>query len=221
MRSAFAVGNTSVDTFRALNYSPFLECFRQPRDRKKSTRLGEMVSAVGPAYGTVFTRIDCHPSQGVELISQSDMFSAEPAGRVVRSDSMTRPERHQVQRWQVLIAGAGTLGETELYGRSIIAGRAAGREVRRPRCPRPHILGAGICRESVCLRIFVRRYWDVFDAFDQLRDETTSFLDKRSSQALHSGCRTSSQAEDCKVDSHCGPGTREVSPRDPSWSPDH
>jgi len=49
------------------------------------------------------------------------MFSAEPAGRVVRPDSMARPERHQVQRWQVLIAGAGTLGETELFGRSIIA----------------------------------------------------------------------------------------------------
>lgn len=121
MRSAFTVANPSVDTFCALNYSPFLESFRQPRGGKKSVRLGEMVSAVGPAYGTVFTRIDCHPSHGVELISQSDMFSAEPAGRVVRLDSMTNPERHLVQKWQVLIAGAGTLGETELYGRPIIA----------------------------------------------------------------------------------------------------
>jgi hypothetical protein len=34
---------------------------------------------------------------------------------------MPEPERHLIRKWQVLIAGAGTLGETELYGRSIIA----------------------------------------------------------------------------------------------------
>jgi hypothetical protein len=36
-------------------------------------------------------------------------------------DSMSKPDRHRVSKWQVLIAGAGTLGETELFGRSIIA----------------------------------------------------------------------------------------------------
>lgn len=49
------------------------------------------------------------------------MFAAEPQGRVIRADSMKHPDRHKVQRWQVLIAGAGTLAETELYGRAIIA----------------------------------------------------------------------------------------------------
>ncbi|NLS90945.1 MAG: restriction endonuclease subunit S [Planctomycetaceae bacterium] len=34
---------------------------------------------------------------------------------------MAQPERHRICPWQILIAGAGTLGETELYGRSIIA----------------------------------------------------------------------------------------------------
>jgi hypothetical protein len=47
------------------------------------------------------------------------MFAAEPMGRVIRMDSMARPERHRIRRWQVLIAGAGTLGDNELYGRSI------------------------------------------------------------------------------------------------------
>ena len=69
----------------------------------------------------MFTRIDCDPSHGVELLSQTDMFAAEPAGRVIRLDSMSRPERHRIDRWQVLIAGAGTLGETEIFGRAIIA----------------------------------------------------------------------------------------------------
>ncbi|NNC16692.1 hypothetical protein HJC22_13300 [Corallococcus exiguus] len=43
---------------------------------------------------------------------------------------MAKPERHRVHRWQILIAGAGTLGENELYGRSIIAdGRLESRYV--------------------------------------------------------------------------------------------
>jgi hypothetical protein len=49
------------------------------------------------------------------------MFGAEPEGRVIRVDSMQRPERHIVKKWHVLIAGAGTLAPTELYGRAIIA----------------------------------------------------------------------------------------------------
>lgn len=90
----------------------------------------DIVKAFGPAYGSVFTRIDCHPDHGVELITQSDMFAAEPSGRVIRRDSMPQPERHLVTKGQVLIAGAGTLGENELYGRSILAdGRLAGKYV--------------------------------------------------------------------------------------------
>ncbi len=34
---------------------------------------------------------------------------------------MPNPDDHKIQKWQVLIAAAGTLGETELYGRSLIA----------------------------------------------------------------------------------------------------
>lgn len=36
---------------------------------------------------------------------------------------MPNPKDHKIERWQVLIAGAGTLGENELYGRSLIADR--------------------------------------------------------------------------------------------------
>jgi hypothetical protein len=74
--------------------------------------------------------MDCDPDHGVELITQADMFAAEPAGRVIRLDSMHHPERHLVTRGQILIAGAGTLGENELYGRSILAdGRLVGKYV--------------------------------------------------------------------------------------------
>ena len=79
------------------------------------------MESFAPAYGSVFTRRDCARSLGVELLSQTDMFAAEPAGRVIRRDSMPVPERHLIRPWQVLIAGAGTLGETELYGRPVIS----------------------------------------------------------------------------------------------------
>ena len=119
-RQAFTVESPAHRALRALNYSPEVERFRS-RCGQRSVRLGDLLTSMGRAYGTVFTRIDCDRANGVELISQSDMFAAEPAGRIIRLDSMVRPELHRVRRWQVLIAGAGTLGENELYGRSIIA----------------------------------------------------------------------------------------------------
>jgi hypothetical protein len=126
---AFVVDEPRTGALRALNYAPAVERIR--RAGSSSARpLREIVKEFGPAYGSVFTRIDCHPDQGVELITQGDMFAAEPSGRVIRLDSMPHPERHLVTRGQVLIAGAGTLGENELYGRSILADdRLAGKYV--------------------------------------------------------------------------------------------
>jgi hypothetical protein len=126
---AFVVDAASKGALRALNYSPAVERIRQAGS-SSARPLREIVREFGPAYGTVFTRLDCHPDHGVELITQGDMFAAEPAGRVIRLDSMRQPERHLISRGQVLIAGAGTLGENELYGRSILAdGRLIGKYV--------------------------------------------------------------------------------------------
>lgn len=120
MGQAFVVRAPTHHALRALNYTPEVEAFKG-RTHLRSLALRSLLSSMGPAYGTVFTRIDCDRDAGVELITQGDMFAAEPVGRVIRLDSMSRPDRHRVRRWQVLIAGAGTLGENELYGRSIIA----------------------------------------------------------------------------------------------------
>lgn len=120
MGKAFVVRAPTHHALRALNYTPEVEAFKG-RTHLRSLALGSLLTSMGPAYGAVFTRIDCDREAGVELITQGDMFAAEPQGRVIRLDSMARPERHRVRRWQVLIAGAGTLGENELYGRAIIA----------------------------------------------------------------------------------------------------
>lgn len=126
---AFVVNEPRVGALRALNYAPAVERIRRAGS-DTARPLRNIVKAFGPAYGTVFTRLDCHPDYGIELLSQSDMFAAEPQGRVIRRDSMREPDKHLIERGQVLIAGAGTLGENELYGRPILADeRLAGKYV--------------------------------------------------------------------------------------------
>jgi hypothetical protein len=129
MGEAFLVDKPTGLALRALNYTPEIERLRSRRGAD-ATSLSSLTSAIGPAYGAVFVRLDCEREHGIELITQSDMFAAEPEGRIIRRDSMAHPDRHLVRRWQVLIAGAGTLGENELYGRAIIAdARLEGRYV--------------------------------------------------------------------------------------------
>lgn len=126
---AFVIDQPRPGALRALNYAPSIERIRRAGSNSARS-LREVVREFGPAYGSVFTRLDCHPDHGVELITQGDMFAAEPIGRVIRVDSMQEPARHLVTRGQVLIAGAGTLGDNELYGRAILAdGRHVGKYV--------------------------------------------------------------------------------------------
>ncbi len=125
----FLVHEPRSGALRALNYSPAVERIRRAGS-SSAIPLHEIVREFGPAYGTVFTRVDCQPEFGVELLTQGDMFAAEPRGRAIRRDSMASPELHFIERGQVLIAGAGTLGENEIYGRALLAdGRVAGKYV--------------------------------------------------------------------------------------------
>lgn len=119
MGLAFQVPRVSTAALRALNYSPAVEQLRSKRHRVEE--LGSLVAQLGRSYWTVFTRHDCDPSHGVELLSQTDMFALEPAGRVIRRDSMASPEDHRINTWDILIAGAGQMNEGNLFGRSIVA----------------------------------------------------------------------------------------------------
>lgn len=126
---AFMVSNASATALRALNYTPTVEKLRA-RTGTDAVPLSRLLAQMGTSYATVFARIDCAPGHGVELLSQSDMFAAEPSGRIIRRDSMSKPEHHEVKRWHVLLAGAGTLGQNELYGRALLAdSRLAGKYV--------------------------------------------------------------------------------------------
>lgn len=122
MRDAFLVTTPTHSALRAINYPRERDSFLRPkRGQFRVTPLRSMLSKFAESYWSVFTRLDCEPEFGVELVSQTDMFAAEPEGRVIRRDSMPKPHDHEVSRWQILIAGAGQMGEGNLFGRSIIA----------------------------------------------------------------------------------------------------
>lgn len=116
MGTAFAVATTSSATLRALNYNASVDRLR----REGGAHLGALAT-IGGSFGAVFTRVDCDPALGVPLYSQTDTFAAEPAGRWIRRDAMPRPDQQRIQRWQVLVAGAGQMSENNLFGRSIVA----------------------------------------------------------------------------------------------------
>ncbi|WP_437316317.1 hypothetical protein [Sorangium sp. So ce385] len=83
---------------------------------------------MGKTYAKVLTRVDCTSEDADELLSQVDVFAAEPSGRKIRGDLMSFREDLRICRGDVLIAGAGQLGDTNLFGRAIIAdGRLAGK----------------------------------------------------------------------------------------------
>lgn len=118
--NAFVVDRPQTAALRALNYSPSIERIRRAGS-SAARPLHEVVKLFGPGWRRAFARVPTRPGFGVELLSQSDAFAAEPRGRWIRADSMSEPWRHRIEPGQVLLAGTGTLAETELYGHAILA----------------------------------------------------------------------------------------------------
>lgn len=124
---AFVVEEPRVGALRALNYSPAVERIRRAGSNSARS-LREVVREFGPGWRRAFVRLTCDAGHGVAFLSQGDFLAAEPQGRPIRLESMTDPARYRIQRGQILLAGTGTLGANELYGRAILAdGRLDGK----------------------------------------------------------------------------------------------
>jgi hypothetical protein len=151
MRSAYLTKSISAATVRAINYTPELGQFLQHHQGADVSRLGNLASIRSPGSAMFRAIIatarsvrtgtflwaraprpqkcpkqngdcyNCSPEFGEEFLTQADIFAAEPTGRTIRPDTIPDLESRRVKKGQILIAGVGTLGETELYGRSIIA----------------------------------------------------------------------------------------------------
>jgi hypothetical protein len=121
MRAVFVASDVSSGSIRAINYHPLVERLRAGGGARQVRPLKDWVTSLGEAYAAVLTRADCAPDRGDELLSQADAFSAEPAGRWIRGDLMRFVEKLRIRRGDVLIAGAGQIGPSTLFGRAIIA----------------------------------------------------------------------------------------------------
>lgn len=120
-RLAFSVQRPRSTALRAVNYSPAADRLMRRGHTAEAILLRDVVSELAPSYGNVFTRRDCDDGNGVTLLSQVDMFSAEPIGRTIRRDSMPFASQHLVERGDILLSGAGQVGASTLFGRGIMA----------------------------------------------------------------------------------------------------
>jgi hypothetical protein len=119
MRSAYIATTVTGATVRALNYTPEVGRFRKTISDAKVQLLEELATIRTPGSG-IFKARDCSPEYGKEFLTQADIFAAETNGRIIQTDLIPDIESRQAKSGQILIAGVGTLGETELYGRAII-----------------------------------------------------------------------------------------------------
>lgn len=120
MRSAYLATSVTEATVRALNYTPEVGRFRKIIPGAKVSLLEELATIRTPG-NAMFRARDCSPQYGKEFLTQADIFAAETNGRIIQADLVSDVESRQAKSGQILIAGVGTLGETELYGRAIIA----------------------------------------------------------------------------------------------------
>lgn len=114
----FAVNAAEIMTLRALNYGPRAEWIT---DRLKSVShrtLGAICANGTLSTGARFARVAAEPDHGVRLVGQRQAFWMRPEGRWISASHA--PKDIRVTDETVLVAAHGTLGDSEVYARSIL-----------------------------------------------------------------------------------------------------
>jgi type I restriction enzyme S subunit len=114
----FKVGGVSPLSLRALNFNPRSSLLIERLRSVPGRRLGMICAGGTLNTGARFKRMDADPGHGVRLVGQRQAFWVKPEGRWINpaqapSDILQKDET-------ILIAAHGTLGENEVYGRSIL-----------------------------------------------------------------------------------------------------
>lgn len=138
--SCFSVSKKFIDevSINAFNHS---ERIRTLKDRLSSSlklrTLRSCLTDEGIFSTGSFPRVEVKPSHGIELINQRDIFDSVVRGkhiskRGVKTDNLLSKD-------EVVIAGVGTLGESEtfcrcIYANSYLAGKLISGEFLRMKC---------------------------------------------------------------------------------------
>jgi hypothetical protein len=114
----FSVTGLTPISLRALNFSPRAQTLIERLRSVPHSDLGEICSGGSLRTGARFKRTEAGPDNGVRLIGQRQSFWMRPTGRWI-NPLLAPADIRQVDE-TVLVAAHGTLGDTEVYGRSIL-----------------------------------------------------------------------------------------------------
>lgn len=112
----FIVAAPSVDSLRALNFTPRFQRLVRAVKAAPHKALGELVVPGTLQRGTRFKRIDAAPEYSYQLVGQRELFWVKPEGRWIAKWAAGKDVL--VAPGTILIAAQGTLGESELYCRA-------------------------------------------------------------------------------------------------------
>lgn len=107
----------SARTIRARNYAKRLREIVAALTVGKHDALVDVLQRE-PYYTGRFKRIESSSATAVELFSQGDIFALKPQGQLISPRTVPTSGKVLTERGSILVAGVGTLGENEIFGRA-------------------------------------------------------------------------------------------------------
>lgn len=114
----FTQSGLTATTLRALNFQPRARRILKRLGDVEHVTLGEVCTGGVLRTGKRFKRVEASPEHGVRLIGQRQSFWVRPEGRWISADQA--PDDILQRDETVLVAAHGTLGDNEVYGRSVL-----------------------------------------------------------------------------------------------------
>lgn len=116
----FAVDSSRLSTLtiNAWNYGSKFHAIRQRVLQKSNVlTLREVIAPNGYFSGGWYKRVPTTEGYGVELLTQKQLFNLRKQGNWIASGPIGDLDAEKVDTGTILIAGVGTMGETEVFGR--------------------------------------------------------------------------------------------------------
>lgn len=114
-----SIKEISLDSINAFNYSKKIEILKNKISTSKTISLLDCLNDKGLFSTGSFKRLEIESDKGIRLINQSDIFNSKIIGKNISRKFIGNSKL--VEYGEVLIAGVGTLGESETFCRVIFA----------------------------------------------------------------------------------------------------
>ena len=111
----FTTVSGALDTLRALNFNPRFQRLCKRIKSRPWKKLADLCVPGTLKRGGRYRRIEAEPEHAYLMVGQKQIFSLRPEGRWIAKTGVD--DEVIVKRGTTLIAGAGTLADSELYSR--------------------------------------------------------------------------------------------------------